>query len=68
MAWPSPTGATTRWDHRFDGRRLRTVAGDKAQGATRWGLVRDRLTGPLDERYGLLEGPLTVAAGPREGT
>ena len=51
----------------FDGRRLRTVAGDKAQGATRWGLVRDRLTGPLDERYGLLEGPLTVAAGPREG-
>jgi len=47
-----------------DGRQLRTVAGDPAQGFTRWGLVRDGLTGPPDERYAALEGPWTVASRP----
>jgi DNA-binding beta-propeller fold protein YncE len=47
-----------------DLRRLTTVAGDPAQGATRWGLIRDGLAGPLDEAYGTLEGPWTVASCP----
>lgn len=41
--------------------RMWTAAGDPGQGATRWGLIRDHLPGPLDEGYGTLEGPWTVA-------
>jgi hypothetical protein len=48
-----------------DGRSVRTVAGDPAQGVTRCGLVRDGLPGPLDEAYGTLEGPWTVASCPQ---
>jgi len=41
---------------------LSTAAGDPAQGAIRWGLIRDGLPGPLDEGYATLEGPWTVAS------
>jgi hypothetical protein len=41
--------------------RLDTLLGDPGQCATRWGLVRDSLPGPLDARYGALEGPWTLA-------
>jgi len=41
---------------------LATVAGDPAQGAVRWGLIRDGLPGPLEDGYATLEGPWTVAS------
>jgi hypothetical protein len=41
-------------------RSLRTLAGDPTLDANRWGLVRDGLAGPLDERYASLEGPWTA--------
>lgn len=45
-----------------DGLTLSTAVGDPAQGAIRWGLIRDGLPGPLDEGYATLEGPWTVAS------
>ena len=39
---------------------LSTAVGDPSLGQTRWGLLRDRLEGPLDERYAALESPRTM--------
>ena len=41
---------------------LCTVAGDPALPFNRWGLVRDQLEGPLDERFAALEAPHTLVA------
>ena len=40
---------------------LTTLAGDPSLPATRWGLIRDGLALPLDERYACVEAPRVVA-------
>jgi hypothetical protein len=43
---------------------LATLLGDPAQKRTRWGLMRDGMPVPLDDRYAALEAPSTLAPGP----
>ncbi|MDR3670167.1 MAG: hypothetical protein P4L36_04950 [Holophaga sp.] len=52
----------------FQGQVLFTKAGSPAAGGrTRWGLLPDRLKAPLDEAYGALDGPWTLAYALRPG-
>ena len=47
---------------------LTTLVGDPSLGETRWGLLREGLEAPLDERFAALEAPRTLVAHPRFGT
>jgi hypothetical protein len=49
-----------------DDTTLGTIVGDPGLGQTRWGLLRDRVPAPLDERYAALDSPRTLVVGPDE--
>jgi hypothetical protein len=45
---------------------LATIVGDPGLGQTRWGLLRDDIPAPLDERYAALDSPRTLVLVPDE--